>query len=52
MAVVRVLSIGICIAVLVFVIGVSGVAWYISQQKTVLFTMLLLLHGRNKWQHN
>ena len=52
MGLVRAVSVGVWIAVWVVVIGLSGVAWYIYPQKTVTLIMLLLLHGKNRWQHN
>ena len=46
----RVLSIGIWVAVLVVGIVMSGVAWYLFQQKILLYIPQISLHGSRKWQ--
>lgn len=48
--VMRAVSVGICMTVLVFVIGMSGVAWYLFQQKIQLYILQISPHGSRKWQ--
>ena len=46
----RAVSIGLWITVLVVVLGMSGVAWYIFQHVILLLIPLQSKHGSRKWQ--
>nr|DAR27125.1 MAG TPA: hypothetical protein [Caudoviricetes sp.] len=50
LGIVRVLSIGVCLTVLVVGVVISGVTWYLFQQKILLYIPQISLHGSRKWQ--